>query len=413
MKVHLYGNVLNLAFITTKMLRAKGVDAILFLDNTSPVQQDYPWWDDPSINKGNLPNWIKYYDTFPIFAFPNKTTRKMISDFSECDVAFVSCFGPIVAMKAKVPFVFVSAGSDLNMIDLWQDIKVAFNDSTDYLSKFKKLIKIIFYSPLQKKAIVKHCDKILIGMGFQYNNYIKKFKLEHKTSLMNLPKDINDFNIPIDDELNQKYKKYKVVYFMLSRHSWFSVWNEYKGNDKFIKAYAQFYKEYQPNALFICSTKGIDIIKSKELVKELGIENAIEWVDDMPKYILKKYQSLKNMVMIDNFWHDQWFVKFPADKLMPKVGFGFGSVESLAAKRPLLTSFTDYEFYNNEEPPILKAFTINEIYNKLVESYTMTNDELNELGEKGFQFVTKWYDNNSPNNKILDFITTVYEESKL
>ena len=395
------------------MLRAKGVEAILFLDDTSESQQDYPWWDEPGMDKNNLPEWIKYYQTFPFFFIPNSLTKQMIKDFSNCDVAFVSCFGPIVAMKAKVPFVFVSAGSDLNMIDIWQDIKIAKNSSYSFLAKIKKLVKITFYSPLQKKAIVNHCNRVLIGMGFQYKNYIQKFALQDKTSLMNLPKKIDDFNIPEDANLKEKYKKYKVVYFMLSRHTWFSVWNDYKGNDKFIKAYAKFYKKYKPNALFICSTKGNDTAKSKALVRELGIDDAIEWVDDMPKYTLKKYQSLKNMVMVDNFWHDEWYKKFPADKDAPKVGFGFGSVESLAAKRPLLTAFTDYEFYNNEEPPILKAFTIDEIYDRLVESYTMSNQELNQIGENGFEFVKKWYDNDSPNNKILDFITEVYEESKL
>ena len=55
MKVHLYGNVLNLGYITAKMLREKGIDAILFLDDASPHSQDYPWWDDQSLNENNFP----------------------------------------------------------------------------------------------------------------------------------------------------------------------------------------------------------------------------------------------------------------------------------------------------------------------------------------------------------------------
>ena len=126
MKVHVYGNVLNLGFIAVKMLRSKGVDAVLFLDDTSKQKQDYPWWDEPELSENNLPYWIKYYKTFPFFLIPNKETKRMIKDFSNCDVAFVSCYGPILAMKAKVPFVFVSAASDLNMIDIPLDFKKVF-----------------------------------------------------------------------------------------------------------------------------------------------------------------------------------------------------------------------------------------------------------------------------------------------
>ena len=411
MKVHVYGNVLNLGYITTKMLRAKGVDAILFLDDSSSAKQDYPWWDDSSLNENNLPDWIKYYKTFPFFLLPNKETKKMIQDFSKCDVAFVSCYGPILAMKAKIPFVFISAASDLNMIDIKSDIKKIFLTSNTIKGKLRKTVKILTFSLLQKKAIIKKANRVISGIGYQYKNVIEKYNIQHKTIQTNLPKDIKNFAAPFDENLYKKYKEYKTVYFMLSRHTWFSVWNNFKGNDKFIKAFGRFVNEYKPNCLFICSTKGVDSKESIKLVKDLGIEDYIEWVEDMPKYQLKKFMTLPNMIMVDNFWHDKWYIQYPEDKEKPKVGFGFGSVESMASKRPLITAFTDYEFYNNEEPPIFNAFTIDEIYEAIVKSYEMENEELLNLGKKGYDFAYKWYDNDSAENKILDIIQEVYKES--
>ena len=41
MKVHVYGNVLNIGYITVKMLREKGIEAILFLDDASTHSLDY------------------------------------------------------------------------------------------------------------------------------------------------------------------------------------------------------------------------------------------------------------------------------------------------------------------------------------------------------------------------------------
>ena len=40
-----------------------------------------------------------------------------------------------------------------------------------------------------------------------------------------------------------------------------------------------------------------------------------------------------------------------------------------------MTAFTDDEFYDNTKPPILYAFTEDEIYARLVQVYEMTDAE--------------------------------------
>ena len=412
MKVHVYGNTLNSAYHLTKVLRDKGIDAIFFLDNTSGFQQDYPWWDDKTLNENNLPAWVKYYKTFPFFLLPNAETKQMIADFSACDIALVSCYGPILAIKAKVPFVFYSLGSDLNMIHYKKDFLSALLNSASLKVKFRKLVKILTYSPLQARAIKKHANRIIIYMGYQYNPFIKSFQLQHKTHKLCYPKDVINYGVSPDADLQQQYEQYKVVFFMLSRHSWASVWNEYKGNDKFLKAYARFIKQRQPNTLLISSNKGIDIEKSRKIIASEQIEPYVQWVDDMPKYQLKKYQSLDNVVMVDNFWHDRWHVQFPEDKAQPRVGFGFGCIESLASKRPLITAFNDQDFYNQEQPPIFDAFTEDEILNRLNEVYDMTTAQLQAEGEKGYAFVLKWHEQTNVIDTHIKVLQEAYEDVK-
>jgi hypothetical protein len=411
MKVHVYGNTLNSAYHLTKILRDKGINAEMFLDNTSPMQQDYPWWDENLISKNNLPSWVHYFETFPFFLFPNKQTKQLIEDFSKCDIALVSCYGPILAMKAKVPFVFYSLGSDLNMISLKKDFKIALFNSSSFKIKIRKLIKIITFSPLQATAVKKYANRIIIYMGYQYNPFIKYYNLQYKTRKLCYPKDVINYKTQPDEVLIRKYEKYRIVFFMLSRHSWASEWSEYKGNDKFLKAFVRFVNDRNPNVLLISANKGIDIKKSKKIIVESKIESYVEWVEDMPKYILKKYQALSNMVMVDNFWHDRWFVQFPEDKYEPKVGFGFGSIESLAAERPLLTAFKDHEFYNGEQPPIFDAFTEEEIYNKINQIYDMTIDQLNETGKKGYDFALKWHEQTNVIDKHIDILKEVLKET--
>ncbi len=408
MKVHVYGNTLNSAYHLTKILRDKGIDAEMFLDNSSSSQQDFPWWDEPSLNKDNLPFWIHYYKTFPFYLLPNRETRKMISDFSKCDIALVSCFGPILAMKAKVPFVFYSLGSDLNSISLKKDFLISLNNSSSLKDKLRKIVKIITFSPLQLLAIKKYSCAIIIYMGYQFNPFIKKFNLQGKTHKLCYPKDVINYRTDTDRALSEKYSKYKIVFFMLSRHSWASAWNEYKGNDKFLKSFAKFIYDRNPNVLIISANKGTDVARSKKIIEDEKISNYVEWVDDMPKFILKKYQSLSNVVMVDNFWHDRWFIQFPEDKETPKVGFGFGSIESLAAKRPLITAFKDQDFYNNEQPPILDAFTEDEIYNRINQVYDMALEELEEIGKKGYEFALKWHEQTNVIQTHIDILTKAY-----
>lgn len=404
MKVHVYGNTLNSAFDFTKQLREQGIDAELFLDNTSPANQDYPWWDNPEITPDNLPYWVNYYKTFPFFLMPNKETKKMIQDFSNCDVALVTCWGPILAMKAKVPFVFVSLGSDLNSIAYGDEFKSILYSSLDVKAKIKKIIKLITFVPLQRKALFKYAYRITISMGYQYNAYIKKYGLEKKTSLLNYPKDVLGYATnEVDEELKNKFKKYELVFFMFSRQNWMSVWNDLKGNDKFFRAYARFVKEIKPNVILFVPNKGIDIEYSKALIKELDIENNVEWFDDMPKFKLKKIQAMSNVVMVDNFWHNEWLKRYPLDTT-PKVGFGFGCIESLASKSLLLTAFTDDEFYDGNKPPILYAFSEDEIYNRLSEVYRMSFEEREKMRNDGYEFVIKWHEQKNVLYKHIDLL---------
>jgi hypothetical protein len=411
MKVYLYGNTLNCAFDLTKLLRAKGVDAEVFLDRTSDHDQDYPWWDDKSLSPENLPPWVHYYPVFPNFLFPTGQTKQMIEDFSKGDVALVSCNGPILAMKSKIPFVFYSIGGDLNMIDIKDDFKSLLFNTYSFGFKIKKLLKILTYSQLQARAIKFHANRVICYMGYQYLQYVVGQNIQDKTVKLTYPKDIINYSTGVDEELNQQYKKYDFVFFMVARHSWKSVWNDMKGNNKFIRAFARFVKETSPNVRLLMVNKGIDLLASKALVKELQIEEYVEWLDDMPRYQLKKYQALPNIVMVDSFWHDQWYERYAFDKEQVRTGFGLGAVESLSSKSLLMTSFNDQEFYGGETPPILNAFTEEEIYHRLQALSKMSRVEIDTMKQAGYDFIFKWNEQTHIIDTHLKILREVYEES--
>jgi glycosyltransferase involved in cell wall biosynthesis len=390
MKVHLYGNTLNNAYNLTVFLRKHGIDATLFLDNHSPAAQDYPSWEDSDLTLDKLPNWIKYYPTKPFFLLPNRITRKMIKDFGKCDVALVSCFGPIVAMKAKVPFVFYSVGSDLNSINILEELKSLFNSPATLKAKLMRVVKIITYSPLQKIAIQKRANKILVLMGYQVNTYINKFNLQHKTTKGRLAWDINKYAVEVDKNLFEKYKAFDIVFFMIARHNFASIYLDPKGNDKFLRAFSSFVKE-KKNVKLILINKGTDVHLSKKIIDNLAIGHYIEWVEQMDKNGVRAFESMPNCVVVDQFWHDNLDVRYPLDKGNLKMGFGSGAIEALAASKPLITAFTDDDFYEGNRPPVLSAFTEKEIEIRLHEVYNMTNQERQSMGKLGYDFVYRWH----------------------
>jgi glycosyltransferase involved in cell wall biosynthesis len=408
MKVHLYGNILNNSYYLTIALRKKGIDAEMFLDDSSALPQDYPWWEDSELSQSNLPSWIHYYKVKPNFMFPQPILKQLIKDFSHCDVALVCGWGPIIAYRAKVPYLFHSYGSDLNVTAFKEGILEALRN----LTRFKKprgLRSLVMTSPYQRMAI-QNADRVGIYMGYQVNPYVKPLGVLHKMKKLRLPWDVEKYNILENQALNQKYKSYDIVYFMVARHTWKSVWFDLKGNDKFIKAYARFIKDKKPNVLLLTVEKGNDLEDSKKLIADFGLEGKVEWLKEMNKDGIRALNSLHNVVVVDQFWHNRWYKKYPSDRMKPRMGFGTGSIEALSAGRPLITAFFDEDFYDGNHPPILSAFTEEEIYSRLVESLEMGEQGRKELGKKGYEFVKKYHSWENAVNLHIDYLSEILEE---
>ena len=410
-KVYLYGNILNNSYNLTKFLRAKGIDAEMFLDDSSKSQQDYPWWEDTHLSEKNLPDWIHYYKVNPNFVFPQKELKRMITDFSKCDIALVCSWGGIIAQRAGVPYFFYSYGWDLVVTDFWETLKGMFRNMLQF-KKPSALKSLILHSKIQKNAII-NADRVGIGTGYQVNTYIKRLGITHKMRKIRLAWELDKYKVETDAKLFEKYKSYEIVYFMVARHTWKSVWNDMKGNDKFIKAFARFAKERTPNVKLVMIDKGPDVIDSKKLVEELKIQNYVEWVPEMNKDGIRAYNSLPNVVTVDYFWHDQWYIRYPEDKDRPRIGFGSASVEAMSAERPLITVFFDEFFYDGAMPPVLYAFKEDEIYNRLIESLDMGKEGRKENGKRGREFVEKYHSSEKTIDLYIKVLTEILEERKI
>jgi glycosyltransferase involved in cell wall biosynthesis len=429
LKIHLYCNTLNISYNIGRFLREYKYDVTLFLDNTTGFEQDFPWHQDNSISEKNLPDWIVYHNIRPDFVKLNAETKILIEAFSKCDVALVWGWGPILCHLAKVPYFFCSLGTDLNNIKISEKIrkfvytKFSKNNSTkkssptlvnqniDSKNSYSGLSKALHYRK-QLEALRKSTYAIGVGMGYQINPYIKPFGLMDKMVKIRVPYDLDFYKKKENKELSQKYETYNCIFFAPARQSWRSVWEDIKGNDKYIKAFATHIKKY-PNCKLVMVEKGIDVNLSKKLIQNLNIENFVEWIPELDKQGVVEYLSIPNSIFIDQFMHDEWYIKFPEDKEKVRVGFGFASIEALALEKVVITAFTDEFFYDNNQPPILKAFSIGEIEKAMATAYSMSTNERFELGKKAREFATKYHDWKNNIHIYTDVLTDIYNKTKL
>lgn len=410
MKVHLYGNILNNAYNLAIFLRRKGVEAEVFLDNSSSLSQDFPWWEDPTLDKDNLPPWIHYYAVKPNFLFPQKELKCLIQEFAKCDVALVCGWGPIIAKRAKVPFFFYSYGGDLIITAFWESFRGIAREVLE-LKKPAGIKSLFLYSRMQRRAI-QSANRIGIGMGYQVNNYVVPLGIYNKMVKFRLAWDIEKYRVPEDRMLANKYRNFDFVCFCPARQSWTSVWKDTKGNDKWFKAFARFVRERKPNVRVVCIEKGTDLARSKQLVLDLGISDYVEWIPEMNKDGIRAYNSISNVVVVDQFWHDKWYLKYPGDKAKPRMGFGSASIEALSAERILITSFFDEDFYGGISPPIFHAFSEDQIYARLIEIQGLGSEERTKIGRLGYEFAKKYHGWESTTDLYIDVLNQIVASRK-
>lgn len=374
----------------------------MFLDDTNPGGQNYPWWEHSDLSAEGLPPWVHYRRVSANdFLMRRSRFKTMSTEFARCDVALVTSWGPILAQAASVPHVFYSYGGDLMAAHTSRELKEGFRR---LIARKRPGIRPTLLGLRQRRALRDSTDVIAIMMGWQIESYVRPLGLIDKMVRTRLPWKVDDYEAKPIADLVRKYDQYDLVFFMLARHSWRSIWSDLKGNDKFIKAFAAFVKERSGNFKLICVEKGPDVGDSKSLIEKLGIGAYVEWVPEMNKDGMRAYYSLPNAVVVDQFWHDQWYLRYPADVAYPRIGFGSGSIEALCAKRPLITVFFDREFYDGAEPPILSAFTIPEIRARLHEVVDMGENGRRAMANQGYAFVKRFHDWSGVTDKYISLL---------
>jgi glycosyltransferase involved in cell wall biosynthesis len=281
---------------------------------------------------------------------------------SECDAIHCAGLAPIFALRTKKPYIFHATGWDMNVIP------------------FKKFPDMHFVlSKLQREAIM--AAEYIIAAGGYFHNSIEKLGIANKVIRIPLIVDVEKFKPFSTIKIEEVKKKLGLcgidfVFFHPSRHMWQSLQREdlTKGNDKLIKAYAQFVKKNKEiSSRLICIEAGEDVGESKKLITKLGIQDNIIWIPHQIREELIKYYAISDIIF-DFFGYGT---------------YGVVTIEAMAMGKPVCVHLDNNvaELMGlDSTPPITNVNTEEEIFHSISEN-TIDKFKLENQGQMSREWV--------------------------
>ena len=385
MRIALIGNLANVGYELTKFLRRKGIEADLFL--YSPTSGDAnPQLIDPEI-ESIQPQWIRYYDPphqsgarllYPLHKIWNYARFLLQNWQLTCKLSkydLVHSFtgrlssGPFLSFYFEhgfKPYVATATGSDLREVTLMRNRR--------------------------GRRMRRHFQKAkLVFSGFDEIN-VSQFKQLRLSQVRAYPAPVDTDKwapVPADS----KKSRNELLLFHPSHLDWShkgSDRSSMKGSDRFLKAFARYVKDGN-NASLILLDRGVDAVKTRELLRELHIEDKCEFLPETDREGLIKYFN-KADVVVDQF----------------DVGSSGGTCrEAMSCAKPVMiyinTEYSDLVY--PDRPPVLNCNTEDEIYQQLLKASDKEYRE--QLGRQAREWILKYHHWEKAIDKLIFHYETI------
>lgn len=266
-------------------------------------------------------------DISQFFLYFNALGHKdLLQQYQDMDVLHVSGYHVGLASLAGKPYVTFPFGGDL------------------YIEPFQNNERGWLYQRGFKCA-TRHIASGEIMLEYLHTLGVPKSRIDLLPFMMDTDIYSPQPGNPLRQALRRKYSG-RVIFFVGARQNW-----NWKGSDKLWRAVAKALKR-EPNAMFLTVWYGQDSQRSLDLIRELGIENNVVRIGVLSKPSLRQHIDASD-VCVDQFTLG---------------GLGTFSLESLSIGKPLLTYYTPEKHFSSQAtPPILSAFTVDEIADTLVQ----------------------------------------------
>jgi glycosyltransferase involved in cell wall biosynthesis len=353
MRVHLFGGVLAYDYLLAGWLRQAGVDAHYFF-NIKRAEQDYPWWEDHDFDRNNMPAWCRY---FP-FRLPYRYAGRLdpvgqdfIREFNQdADVLLVVGQGLYLAHHYTRPYALWSCGSDIeSAVPAPVSLRGAIN-------KLRGKPGSVRLQRALNRRHVRQCLQdaalIMTVMDFQIPTYLAWTGITTPAYSLPMPLDCSRYEPMPDPELCARYAEQDCVFFLPTRHSYGSYSTNDKGADKVIRAYATEVRTMPQRSRLILVEKGERVEESRRLVESLGLGPWVDWVDELRKVDIKRWYSLPNAVVLDQFPNESSIAPELHRHLRSRGMRGSIFAEAMCMGRPVISTVGS-EWVQEHQPPMV------------------------------------------------------------
>lgn len=289
MKIGFLGNANNYSFLLANELKGK-CEILFYVD----ARKDN-FLDRPEAYFGNLISYpyptgfeenFKLNKTINTY-FPNLFSRKTVKTLNSCDAVIVNGYGHFYLpfLRKNIISISVFSGSDLDVSCNWETKRAMVSNEKNYFIRIRKLITLYYAHSILKRSVFKtnlvsYFPKSLYPASDKILATFKKGKPFERYEHMHL----SVIGIGYMPPPNQQVIKI----FNAARFVWKKPLPSYmteadnKRNDIMIRGMAKFIINTATPLDINFVEKGVDVVATRQLIKELGIEKYVTWHKNMP-----------------------------------------------------------------------------------------------------------------------------------
>ncbi len=373
LKIGLFGNLANQAYIAAACLRRLGhhVDVVLQSNAVDLHFLSQPFWEETDAEVKDIADTPKAPDGWTAPDYVHDVPYDL-----DLQVRFQNRLSAIPEVKDLYKDLTGKSLPDDTALILaqwmghWPYIKKMYEYDVINLSMWPIVLGIFCPKPyivcplggeLYITSFEEDVQGLLCRAGFRsashisvaetdYPVYLDRLGTTAPRSFMPLLVDTDVYNDAPNDPLRAEWHANTGgSRFILSvcRQSW-----NWKGSNRLIKAFAGFYHEGNSEWRLLLQAWGDDLERSRDLVKNLGIEHVVMWLPMCSKPLLRSRQRAADVVA------DQFVME----------GYGTSVLESMAAGKPVLMSPVprgSEHHFKAGPPPLVGAKTEGEIKDAL------------------------------------------------
>ena len=193
---------------------------------------------------------------------------------------------------------------------------------------------------------------------------------------------------PIDDTIHKNIHHKNIhknnsskILLCPTRHDW-----KMKNIHFFIKAIPEIIKKTKISFKIIFIEWGMEVERSKKLIKKLGVEKYIEWCRPVPRKKLALMMEQADIILDQAFW----------------VSMGGIGPEGMLAGKPVLTSYDHQlnKWMYPEKPPLIDIRSTKDVQEALI-SLLNNSEERKTIGQAGKRWYQKYHSKQVVVKKLL------------